>query len=188
MSYIFDSVPYFRALMRREYTRNLADGVGEFYPCIIHAVRVIRSNSLEFQCTFTDRYGGAGFLAPIEAFTTLPTPLERGEDGRPDMTYIQPYDCFSETFTVTEMRFHMGMSCLVLPGRIPARYRFTIDYCGSDLAEDNEQHKHHHVVVMENGQLAAVPNNRLIWVDHAYWEPTTERPDFAALGGEFYAE
>lgn len=192
---------FFGGYIRREYTRNMIDGYGEYYPCIIHGLRVIKAHSLMFQCTLADGvvrdgvldpdggYPGAGFLAPIEAFCWK-VPAEPRIKGEPvDMTYVQPWDCFANTFGVHEFDYHRRMKCLVLPDRREARYRFSLDFSDSALAEWNEQHKHLHVVEIADGSIGAFPNNRILWVEPAmYAEPTTERPDFISLDGEWRAE
>ena len=181
---------WFAGFLRREYTRDLEDGHGDYLGCYIHGLRVIQGRSLEFQCTIYDEHvAGAGFLAPIEAFCWKVPDAPRVKDEPVDMTYVQPWDCFSNTFSVHEYDFHRRMKALILPDRIPARYRFTIDFAGSALAEFGEQHKHLHLMEMEDGGLGAFPNNRVLWVEPAMWEqPLTDRPDFLALSGEFMAE
>ena len=59
-----------------------------------------------------------------------------------------------------------------------------------DSADDTEQHKHLHLIRMDEGWLAAVPNNRLLIEDRAFQdlEATKERPDFCTLEREFFAE
>lgn len=180
---------FFPGFIRKEFTRDMQDGYGEFLPCVIHGLRVVRGRSLEFQCVLTDYAAGAGFLAPIHAFCWK-KPDEPRVQGEPiDTTYIQPWDNFSDTFGVHEFEFHRRMKCIILPDRRPARYRFSLDFVGSSLAEWNEQHKHLHVVELEDGSIGAFPNNRILWVEPAiYDEPCVERPDFKSLNGEWLAE
>lgn len=182
MAYIYGDVPFFECLVRREYTRNLTDGHGEYLPAVAHAVRSIRGHSLWFQCIFTQRHAGAAFLLPIEALCWRPC-------DKPDaMTYVQPWDCFSETFTAHQSSFVGRGAVAVLPDRVPGQYRFTIDWAGSDLAEYPEQHKSAHVVFLETGLIGAFPNNRMLWSDPAFWTVADEKPDFISLAGEFRAE
>ena len=182
MAYIYGDVPFFECLVRREYTRGMQDGHGEFLPAVAHAVQCKRGRSLLFQCVFTQRFAGASFLLPIEALCWQECPAPEA------MTYVQPWDCFSETFTVHEASFVARGAVVVLPGRLSGQYRFTIDWAGSDLADHFEQHKHLHVVFVEGGLIGAFPNNRLLWCDPAFWSVTDEVPDFRSLGGEFRAE
>jgi hypothetical protein len=181
MSYVYASIPYFECLARSEYTQNHRAGHGEFLPAIAHAVRCVRGHSLWFQCVFTERYAGAAFLLPIEALVCMPCP--------PAMTKtVQPWDVFSSDFGVCEDRFVKRGAVEVLPDRIKGQYRFTLDFVGSDLAEHPEQHKALHVVFRSDGLIGAYPNNRLLWVDSAFWQVTSEKPPFESLAGEYRAE
>lgn len=190
MSYIVGSIPkFFTGYMRREWTRNLIDGYGDYYWCVIHGMRVQRGRTLQLQCMIGEGQGaGAGFLAPIQAFC-WDKPKTPRRAGPVDMTYVQPWDCFSETFGAEVFELHDRMKCLVLPDRREARYRFTLDFTGSSLADLEEQHKHLHIVDMADGSIGAFPNNRLLWVAPEWFkEPTTDRPDFIALDYESMAE
>lgn len=210
--FIIGSLPQsFDGFIRREYTRNLTDGHGDYYPVHIHGLRLVRGSSIQLQCvlqegisrTRNDREGapwiedfdpeggfpGCGFLAPIEAFCWKLPDFPRQPGQRPDMTYIQPWDTFSETFGIHEFEFHRRMRALILPARIPARYRCSLDFIGSSLAENNDQHKHLHLFDMDDGSIGAFPNNRVLWVEPAAWtKPTEARPDFLSLAGEWIAE
>lgn len=181
---------FFGGYMRREFTQNLEDGYGEYIPCIIHGLRVVRGRSLEFQAVLADdEHAGVGFLAPIHAFCWRIPDEPRAKGEVVDMTYIQPWDCFSDTFGVHEFEFHRRMRCLVLPDRREARYRFSLDFVGSSLAEWNEQHKHLHIVEMQDGSIGAFPNNRLLWLEPAIWKhPPETLPKLTALDGEWMAE
>lgn len=190
MSFIIGSFDkFFGGYLRKEYTRNMQDGYGEYLPCVMHGLRVVRARSLEIQCVLAEYGAGAGFLAPIEAYCWKIPEKSRTKGQAVDMTYIQPWDCFSDTFGVHEFEFHRRMKCLILPDRREARYRFSIDFIGSSLAEWSEQHKHLHIVELEDGSIGAFPNNRILWIEPAIWqEPIQERPDFIALDGEWMAE
>lgn len=182
MAYVFGNIPFFEVHVRAEYTRNLLSGHGEYIKGWAHAIRCVRGHSLMFQVVFEQPHGGAAFLLPIEALTwkTCPAP--------PDLTYVQPWDCFSSDFGVCEMDLMKRSAVHVLPERIKGQYRFTVDFVGSDLAEHFEQHKALHVVALDGGLIGAFPNNRLLWDDPAFWQVDTERPPFESLAGEFRAE
>lgn len=210
--FIIGSLPQsFDGFLRREYTRNLVDGHGDYYPCHIHGLRLVRGSSIQLQCVLLEGihradyasegkpivgnvdpeggYPGCGFLAPIEAFCWRIPDKPRLPGQRPDMTYVQPWDTFSETFGIHEFEFHRRMRALILPDRIPARYRCSLDFIGSSLAENNDQHKHLHLFDMDDGSIGAFPNNRVLWIEPAAWRaPTEARPDFLSLSGEWIAE
>ena len=187
MSYLADKIPFFRCLVRREYTRNRKDRHGEYIPAIAYGVRCVRGQSLWFQCMLMEpddgspnNTGGASFLLPIEALVTKPCDLPTYMD------YIQPWDVFASDFSVCTFDF-LG-ACYVLPDKMPATYTLTIDFTGSDLADDAEQHKSLHICFLENGLIDAFPNNRLLFRDDAIWTMMDSKPDFVSLGGEFLSE
>lgn len=181
MSYIYGSIPFFECLVRAEYTRDLNDRYGEYYPAIAHAVRCVRGHSLWFQCIFTNQHAGASFMLPIEALVTKACePI--------DTCVVQPWDVFSSDFGVSQDTFVHRGAVTVIPENVRAQYRFTIDFAGSDLAENPDQHKALHVVFRDDGLIGAYPNNRLLWHDPAFWKTTTEKPDFVSLSGEFRSE
>lgn len=188
--HIIASIPYFRCYVRREYTRNLKDRHGEFIPAVAYAVRVVRGHSLWFQVMLTEPEdaklpndtGGASFLLPIEALVHQPCA------DQIEMTYIQPWDCFSSEFGVATLDFVARGAVYALPDRIPGQYRFSLDFAGSDLADDPGQHKHLHVCFLDGGLIGAFPNNRLLWRDDAFWKVMDQRPDFLSLEQEFRSE
>lgn len=181
MSTIYGSIPFFECFVRAEFTRDRKDRHGEFYPAVAHAVRCVRGHSLWFQVIFTKQHAGAAFLLPIEALCCHPCAYEPAG-------IVQPWDTFSSEFGVSEIDFVRRGAVSEVRLGMRGQYRFTIDFVGSDLAEYPDQHKHLHVCFFEDGTIRALPNNRLLWSDPAFWTTTTEKPDFLSLSGEFRAE
>lgn len=187
-NYIIGSLrPWRYGYLRREYTRSMLDGHGEYYFGAIHGLRVIEGESLWFQFMMMEDHAGAGFMAPIEAFCHA-IPEQPRAPGPVDMTYVQPWDTFSSSFGVHQFEFHRNMRALILPDRRPATYWCSLDFAESSLAENTNQHKHLHLFLMADGSIGAFPNNRIIWDDPAFCKPTETRPDFTSLWGEFRAE
>lgn len=189
MPYLIAPIPYIPCYVRREYTRNLRDRHGEFIPAIAYAIRVVRGSSLWFLTMFMEpddgtpnSTGGASYWLPIEALCHLKCPKPDGMD------LIQPWDCFSSDFGVATFDFTARGACYVLPDRVPAQYRFTVDFTGTDLADDPEQHKSLSICLLEGGLIGAFPNNRLLYRDDAFWKIAEEKPDFVSLAPEFRAE
>lgn len=190
MPYIIGNVPYFGCYVRREYTRNLQDRHGEYIPAVAYGVRCVRGHSLWFQCMLCEPEdkaspndtGGASFFLPIEALVHKPC------DKPESMDLIQPWDTFSSEFGVMEFDFVQAGAVYVLPDRVPGQYHCTIDFSGTDLADDPEQHKALNLVFLEGGLIGAFPNNRLLWRDDAFWKIMDQKPDFVSLAPEFRAE
>ena len=64
-------------------------------------------------------------------------------------------------------------------------YYATINWGSNDLntdlslAEDALEHKSHHIILLDNGQIALQPNNRIKWSEPSFvTKPFPERPDW----------
>lgn len=182
MPEIMGNIPYMRIMVRGQYLRDQKRSHGEFIEAVAYGVRCVRGASLWFQTALGAPYGGAHFLLPIQALCW------KHCDEEPDMTYVQPWDCFSSIFGIAELDFIKRGEAYVLPEKRAGQYQFTIDFTGSDLADDPDQHKHLHVCKLACGLIGAFPNNRVLMPDAAFWPAMTERPDFESLSGEFRAE
>lgn len=183
MAEIMGNIPYMKCLVRGEYLRDIKRGHGEFVEAVAYGVRCVRGSSLWFQCALGSPYGGAHFLLPIVALVNQPC------DHPPDMRLVQPFDCFSHHFGVVEFDFLKRGEAYVLPDRAPGQYQFTIDWTGTDIADDLDQHKHLHIVKQASGLIGAFANNRVLMPDAAYWPMMgPDRPDFESLSGEYRAE
>jgi hypothetical protein len=183
MSYIFGSIkPYFRCLLRREFMTDCRRYQGEFVQVIAHAVTCKPGNSLWFYVSCLDPLGGALWHVPIQALVDKPCPMPD------DMTYLQPWDCQSDQFSVDEFDFLKLGAVEILPDRVKGQYIRSIAFIGSGLSEDSSQSKTLHLCRLENGHIGAFPSNRILWSDPAFWDVMTERPDFESLHYEARAE
>lgn len=191
MSFILADAPQIiRCLVRKEFTQNHERGQGEFLKAHILGIRCQEAASLQFQVRFDEPdIAGAMFCLPIQALCWKPCPM-------PDTELIQPWDTFSSTFTVHEFGIWKRGNAQLLnvrkvegyPERLASRYLFTIDFMGNALADDFEQHKQLHVLQVEQGWFAAVPNNRVLSVDEAFQKPCSELPRFESLQHLYTAE
>ena len=77
---------------------------------------------------------------------------------------LQPYSCLEGPVSVIE--YDLIKNGYTSWNSQVCRYLFTINYEGGGLSEDPEQYKSHNIVVLENGQLAALPNNFLRFHDN----------------------
>jgi hypothetical protein len=71
-------------------------------------------------------------------------------------------------------------------------YYATINWGSNDintdisLAEDPLEHKSHHIILLDNGQIALQPNNRIKWSEPSFvTKPFPENPDYLVCD-EFY--
>lgn len=77
---------------------------------------------------------------------------------------LQPYSCLEGPISI--ISFDLLKNGNIESQLGSANYLFTINYEGDGLAEDPEQYKTHNVVVLKNGQLAALPNNYIRFLDN----------------------
>ena len=79
---------------------------------------------------------------------------------------LQIWDVFSEDSVIFEKKFFHECSVNVLLKTkevVHGTYEFTVDWTGY-IADVWEEHKSANFVFLENGQIAAQPNNRIRWV------------------------
>ena len=191
MPFILSDAPSIvRCLVRREFTQNHLTGKGRYLKAHILGIRCQEAASLQFQVRFDEPdCAGAMFCLPIQALCWK-------ECKMPDVELIQPWDTFSSTFTVHEFALWKRGNAQLLnvrkikgyPERLKSRYLFTIDFEGNALANDYSQHKQLHVLQVEQGWFAAVPNNRVLSVDEAFEKPCEQLPRFESLEYLYSAE
>lgn len=176
-------------LVRREFTQNFRAGQGEFLSAHLLGIRCQEGHSLQFQVRFdSGAEAGAMFCLPIQAVCWKPC-------DRPPSELVQPWDTFSEHFSVhafallkNSRAWLLNHGCQELPARIESRYLFTVDFSGNALADCFEQHKQLHVLQVSAGWFAAVPNNRLLSDDSAFAKLPAELPRFESLAADFCGE
>jgi hypothetical protein len=59
---------------------------------------------------------------------------------------------------------------------ITGRYIATIEWLGGRFAEIPDQHKNHHLIALDSGEIAAWPNNRVQWLDPSFITPVEGNP------------
>jgi hypothetical protein len=146
----------------------------EDYPhlekCLLVSVKARTGYDLEFQ-VLTERGMLRDKLPIMALYKEEPsTYLYCQED-------LQRWCCPSQYLTVVQLPLQTGKAWI--GGKsIVFDYLFTVDFCsGLELdpgcdTDIPEEHKAMHVIALQTGQLAAMPNNSLVW-DH----PTIVRKD-----------
>jgi hypothetical protein len=193
MSYALANIPPVSCYVRREYLRDFQDGYGEFTPAYWVTVKAIRARALYIEA-FLPEYGALYDKLPISAFVWKP------ETPKPDLKLgdLQLWDAISPQLAVVEKAVLKNMRCKF---RTPAgvwsegHYLFTVDMVHSDPNEIDanwarvpSEHKSYNFMRLDNGQFAAQPNNRVLWLDEALVYKETKMPDFKVSTREFSAE
>jgi hypothetical protein len=197
MSYLISNCPSFKCWVRREFTCNHQQYHGQYLHALAFAVNTIPDRSLTFQVVFTgceiddpesgmeeNIHGGAMWARmPIEALVA-DIPLEEWPERMEDHL-CQPWDCESRHHSVIVMdRVSSSPWIAKIDGEFyQSRYMFTVDYTENEIADSADQHKQSHVMYLTEGpwegNIIALPNNRVRATSPALWRTGEGAPDFA---------
>jgi hypothetical protein len=193
MAYVIANIPPIACYVRKEYLRDLQDSHGEFTPAYWVTVKAIRHRALYIEA-FLPEYGALYDKLPISAFVWKP------ETPSPDLKLgdLQLWDAISPQLSVIEKAVLKNMRCKF---RTPAgiwgegHYLFTVDMVHTDPNEIDanwarvpSEHKSYNFIRLDNGQFAAQPNNRVLWLDEAVVAKEPKMPNFKVSTKEFSAE
>lgn len=152
-------IPYLRCYVRLPYISKRA-GMEEAYA---FAVQSYPGRALAFHVMLQS---GAHYRGvPIHAIALTRDAKER------DLQDCALWDCFTFRPIVHcygYLREHEAI-CYTRSGEVEGRYLFTVDWLPDDSGPGfthlPEQNKCAHVLALEDGNLAALPTNRIAWMD-----------------------
>lgn len=143
--------------------------VGQFEPCAIFGVTSIPSRCLHFSilCESGAQWARIPLHMLRHAAPTAPAH---------DMAELQCWDSHGWDFSVTQYEFLREMGCSYRTpsgAMIPASYWFTLDHTDNGYSQFPPEHKCYHLLLLEDGsgQIAAMPNNRILWRDDSFVKP-----------------
>ncbi len=162
MPYLISNIPYFKVWVRKEFTHNHRKYHGEFLHGLAIAVNCVPDRCLSFQVIFTgcedednrleNPHGGAMWArVPITALVA-DEPLD--EFPPPIQTHLaQPWDCSSRGHEVIvfDRTSSSPWLCKIDGEFYTGQYYMTVDYTGSEIADDPAQHKQSHILRLTNG-------------------------------------
>lgn len=189
MAYIEHNFFPLKVFVRDEYMYQHKKGQGNFTEGIVISVRCMPGQVSLFQVLLNN--GVLRDKLPSHALLTSPnTPT-------PDLPfhYLQIWNCFSYNFTLLQLNFIKDAPVeIYMKNRqwYSGKYFATINWGSNDintdisLAEDPMEHKSHHIILMNNGQVALQPNNRIKWSEPSFvTKPFPTKPDYLVCN-EFY--
>lgn len=189
MAYIEHNFFPIKVWVRDEYFYQGTKGQGEFSQGMIISVRCMPGQAALFQVLLDN--GVMRDKLPSHALLTKP------ELPNPDLPFhfLQLWNCFSYNFTLVKLNFVSGAPVEVyMKDRkfYTGRYFATINWGSNDintditLSEDPMEHKSHHIIFLDNGQIALQPNNRIKWSEPSFvTKPFPDRPEYLVCN-EFY--
>ena len=164
MAYIEHNFFPMKVFLRNEYLYQDKKGHGEFSEGVIISVRCMPGQVALFQVLLDN--GVLRDKLPSHALLTEPkTPT-------PDLPfdYLQIWNCFSYNFTIVQLSYLYDTPVSVYMKDkkwYDGVYFATINWGSNDanfdmtLSEDPMEHKSHHIILLDNGQIALQPNNRI---------------------------
>ncbi len=194
MAYLVANTPRVRCYVRKEFLYNFEKGFGEYVPCIWVSIKSMSRRAFFIE-SYLPEYGALYDKLPLEAYVSRNHNLDR--DKFLPLDHLQIWDCLSYDLTVIQKSFLMNLS-----GKFYAKnkqwyhgnYMFTVDNYASDEyldvgdSENPEDHKSYNFLELENGQYAAQPNNRCIFLDAASNPKELLFPDFKVCTKKYIVE
>ena len=178
MTFLNISIPHFYCLLRKEFLYNQEKGHGEFIGCAVFGATSIQSRAVMF-IVMTER-GAQIDRMPLHA-------LAWKKCERQPLDHLELWDAFSYHMSCTQFEYLKGLRCEVLSKNkqwLQGEYLLTFDWAKSAYAEDSGEggHKSGHLIKLDNGNFAIMPNNRIYWREASFitnpYKSDEERPDF----------
>jgi hypothetical protein len=190
MSFLVAPLPPENVFVRKEFLYDHQKGHGEFTPGIWISVKSTQYKALYFETLLTE-YGALYDKLPISAFVWK---TDHGELLPLDI--LQLWDCFDYHLTVVEKPILSRCEFFGKDKKMhPGEYLFTIDNAHPDksildinFSEHDPEHKSFNVIMLDNGQFAAQPNNRVIWRDSSLTPDKLKTPDFKVCTQNYRVE
>jgi hypothetical protein len=192
MAYIEHNFFPLKVFVRNEYMYQFKKGHGEFTEGVVISVRCMPGQAALFQVLLEN--GVMRDKLPSHALLTEP------ELPNPDLPfhYLQIWNCFSYRFTLTQLSYVYDTNVDVyMKDRQWHKgvYYATINWGSNDintditLAEDPLEHKSHHIILLDNGQIALQPNNRVRWYEPSFvTKEFPSKPDYLVNNTWFNCE
>ena len=150
--------------------RGVTEDTGEYERCVIFGATSIPSRALHFSILCES---GAQWAR---------IPLHKLRHEKPtsnrihDLPQLQSWDCHGWDFAVVQYEYLREMGCHYKNRdgeMIPASYWFTLDHTDNGYSQYPPEHKCYHMLLLEDGsgQIAAQPNNRILWRDDSFVRP-----------------
>ena len=144
---------------------------GKFENVVVFGVTSIPGRALGFH-VLSD-WGGVWWRLPIHALCT------DKDAPRRSLSALEPWNSFSSKFSVHafDVLSESRSVCRVGNDSLDGSYLTTIDWWGSDYANNAGSfgHKAAHIIILDEGNVAALPGNFLRWKNKAW--VTNKVPD-----------
>ena len=195
MSFLVANLPPIHCFVRREFLYDFKKGHEEYEPCIWVTIKSLRSQAFRIE-SYLPRYGALYDKLPLHAYVSRDKNLE--PKNFLSLDTLQIWDCFSYDITVIQKAFLRNLTAKFYAKNKQfhqGNYLFTVDNASPDLntldtsySEWPEDHKSFNFIELDNGQYAAQPNNRCMFLDAASNPKEMLFPDFNVATKKYVVE
>lgn len=154
---------------------------GGFEECVIFGLTSIPSRAWHF--SILCQSGAQWARIPLHMLRWT-----RPEPDAPvhDLPVLQCWDSHGWQFSTVQYSYLREMGCEFRTAdgcMIPAFYWFTADHTDNGYSQFPPEHKCYHFLLLEDGsgQIAAMPNNRVIWKDDSFVKTPAEFPRYKTM-------
>ena len=185
MSFLVANLPPIHCWVRREFLYDFQQGHGEYEPAIWVSIKSIRGQAFRIE-SYLPRYGALYDKLPLHAYVSRSENLDPAQLLPLDT--LQIWDCMSYDFAIIQKAFLKNLTCQFYAKDrkiYSGQYLFTVDNASPDTniidtsySEQAEDHKSFNFIQLDNGQYAAQPNNRCVFLDAASNPKQLLFPDF----------
>jgi hypothetical protein len=171
MAYLNTPVPVVDAFVRGNFLRDQQDSFDKKFECYIFGMSSIPNKTPLFHFMMAD--GGLWWRMPLHAFCW------KDDAPQQELDELVLWDSYSYYPSVTTFPM-LRNSPVEFVSRRKQKYKgkilFTLDWAHEDrtipnigFSEHPSQHKCGHFIMMDNGNFAIQPNNRLIVFDSTFY-------------------
>ena len=193
--FLVANIPTVYCYIRKEFLYDFEKGHGEYEPCYWVTAKSIQGQALRIEA-YLPNYGALYDKFPLDAFVSRNTNLNPKEFL--PLNYLQIWDCMGYDITVIRKSFLQNLSCKFYAkdkNWYEGKYMFTLDHANADpnivptgFAEEPMDHKSFNFIELDNGQYAAQPNNRTIFLDPSSNPKELKFPDFKVCTKKYVVE
>jgi hypothetical protein len=158
---------------------------GRLEPAVIFGVTSIPSRALHFSilCESGAQWARIPLHMLRHEFPSVDAPCHA-------LNELQMWDCHGWDFSVNCYEYLRDMACEYRKRdgtTVPATYWFTLDHTDNGYSNYPSEHKCYHILLLNDGsgQIAAQPNNRILWKDDSWVKPGLDL-DYSVMGPQTY--
>jgi hypothetical protein len=143
-----------------------------YEPCVIFGVTSIPSRALHFSILCES--GAQWARVPLHMLRWEIPAIDKAPEH--SLSELQMWDSHGWDFSVCRYEYLRELGCQYRKrdgALLPASYWFTLDHTDNGYSQYPPEHKCYHLLLIEDGsgQIAAQPNNRIVWRDDSFVKP-----------------